>query len=151
ATSPDKYKKFIEKDPALERRFQQVVVEPPSVSDTISILRGLRAKLESHHTVRIADAALIAAVTLSDRYITDRYLPDKALDLVDEASARVRVEISLKPEMLDKLERRITAREAERRLLRRSAHASRTDALALEEVEAELSRLRAERAEMFEK
>ncbi|KAL6756139.1 P-loop containing nucleoside triphosphate hydrolase protein [Haematococcus lacustris] len=151
ATSPDKYKKFIEKDPALERRFQQVVVEPPSVSDTISILRGLRAKLESHHTVRIADAALIAAVTLSDRYITDRYLPDKALDLVDEASARVRVEISLKPEMLDKLERRITAREAERRLLRRSAHASRTEALALEEVEAELSRLRAERAEMFEK
>jgi len=151
ATSPDKFKKFIEKDPALERRFQQVNIDPPSSADTVSILRGLRARLERHHGVRISDSALSAAATLSDRYITDRYLPDKALDLVDEAGARARVEASLKPELLDRVERRIAAMEGDRRLLRRSAPHSKPDELALEELEIELKELRSQRADMFEK
>ncbi|KAF5842390.1 P-loop containing nucleoside triphosphate hydrolase protein, partial [Dunaliella salina] len=151
ATSPDKFKKFIEKDPALERRFQQVNIDPPSATDTVSILRGLRARLERHHGVRISDSALSAAATLSDRYITDRCLPDKALDLVDEAGARARVETSLKPELLDRVERRIAAMEGDRRLLRRSAPHSKPDELALEELEIELKELRSQRADMFEK
>ncbi|MBC7239772.1 MAG: AAA family ATPase, partial [Chloroflexi bacterium] len=93
ATTINEYRKYIEKDPALERRFQPIFVEPPSVEDTISILRGLKERYEVHHGVRIQDAALIAAAVLSDRYISDRFLPDKAIDLVDEAAARLRMEI----------------------------------------------------------
>ncbi len=105
ATTINEYRKYIEKDPALERRFQPILVDEPSVENTISILRGLKEKYEVHHGVRIKDSALVAAATLSDRYITDRFLPDKAIDLVDEASSSVRIEIDSMPEELDKLER----------------------------------------------
>src|SRR5207302_8289593 len=97
ATTLDEYRKHIEKDPALERRFQPVVVQQPTVEDTISILRGLKERYESHHGVRITDDALIAAANLSDRYINDRFLPDKAIDLVDEAASRLRMEIDSMP------------------------------------------------------
>ena len=97
ATTLDEYRKYIEKDPALERRFQPVMVQEPSVEDTISILRGLKERYESHHGVRITDDALIAAATLSDRYINDRFLPDKAIDLVDEAASRLRMEMDSMP------------------------------------------------------
>ncbi len=105
ATTVNEYRKYIEKDPALERRFQPVLVDEPSVEDTISILRGLKEKYEVHHGVRIKDSALVAAATLSNRYIQDRFLPDKAIDLMDEAASRVRIEIDSMPEELDKLER----------------------------------------------
>jgi len=105
ATTINEYRKYIEKDPALERRFQPVLVDEPSVEDTISILRGLKEKYEVHHGIRIKDSALVAAAKLSDRYITDRYLPDKAIDLVDEAASAIRIEIDSMPEELDKLER----------------------------------------------
>jgi ATP-dependent Clp protease ATP-binding subunit ClpB len=98
ATTLDEYRKYIEKDPALERRFQPVLVDEPSVEDTISILRGLKERYEVHHGVRITDAAVIAAATLSHRYITDRFLPDKAIDLIDEAASRLRMEIDSKPQ-----------------------------------------------------
>src|SRR5437016_13341135 len=97
ATTLDEYRKYIEKDAALERRFQPVFVDAPSVEDTISILRGLRERYESHHKVRIKDAALVAAAVLSNRYITDRFLPDKAIDLVDESAAKLRTQIASKP------------------------------------------------------
>ena len=103
ATTLDEYRKHVEKDAALERRFQPVLVGEPSVEDTISILRGLKERYEVHHGVRIQDAALVAAATLSHRYITDRFLPDKAIDLVDEAASRVRVQIDSMPEELDQL------------------------------------------------
>ena len=106
ATTLDEYKKHIEKDAALERRFQPVVVDQPTVEDTISILRGLRERYEVHHGVRIKDAALVAAAVLSDRYISDRFLPDKAIDLVDEAAARLRTEIDSMPAELDEITRR---------------------------------------------
>ena len=105
ATTINEYRKYIEKDPALERRFQPIMVDEPTVEDTISILRGLKDKYEVHHGIRIKDSALVAAAKLSDRYITDRFLPDKAIDLVDEASSAVRIEIDSMPEELDKLER----------------------------------------------
>lgn len=105
ATTINEYRKYIEKDPALERRFQPVLVDEPSVEATISILRGLKEKYEVHHGVRIKDSALVAAANLSNRYITDRFLPDKAIDLVDEAASSVRIEIDSMPEELDKLER----------------------------------------------
>jgi ATP-dependent Clp protease ATP-binding subunit ClpB len=107
ATTLDEYRKYIEKDAALARRFQSVYVSEPSVEDTISILRGLRDKYELHHGVRITDSAIVAAATLSHRYITDRFLPDKAIDLVDEAASRLRMEVDSKPEQLDELDRRI--------------------------------------------
>jgi ATP-dependent Clp protease ATP-binding subunit ClpB len=107
ATTLDEYRKYIEKDAALERRFQKVLVDEPSVEDTIAILRGLQERYENHHKVEITDPAIVAAATLSHRYITDRQLPDKAIDLIDEAAARIRMEIDSKPEALDKLERRI--------------------------------------------
>ncbi len=119
ATTLDEYRKHIEKDAALERRFQPVMVKPPSVEDTISILRGLRERYESHHGIIIQDAALIAAATLSDRYITDRFLPDKAIDLVDEASSRLRIEIDSMPEEIDEIRRKIIQLEIEREGLRR--------------------------------
>ena len=117
ATTLDEYRKNIEKDPALERRFQPVLVEEPSVEDTISILRGLKERYEVHHGVRITDAAVIAAATLSHRYITDRHLPDKAIDLIDEAAARLRTEIDSKPQALDEVDRQIMQLEIEREAL----------------------------------
>lgn len=107
ATTSDEYRKYIEKDTALARRFQAVYVSEPSVSDTISILRGIKDRYELHHGIRISDNAIIAAATLSDRYITDRFLPDKAIDLIDEASSRLKIEVTSKPEALDELDRRI--------------------------------------------
>lgn len=119
ATTLDEYRKYIEKDPALERRFQPVLVEEPSVEDTISILRGLKGRYEVHHGVRITDAAVIAAATLSQRYIVDRHLPDKAIDLIDEAAARLRSEIDSKPQALDEVDRQIMQMEIEREALKK--------------------------------
>ena len=119
ATTLDEYRKYIEKDAALERRFQPVVVEQPSVEDTISILRGLKEKYEAHHGVRIKDAALVAAATMSNRYITDRFLPDKAIDLVDESAAKLRTEIDSMPQELDEVSRRVMQLEIEREALRK--------------------------------
>ncbi len=119
ATTLDEYRQHIEKDPALERRFQKVIVQEPSVDDTISILRGLKERYEVHHGVRITDAAIVAAAQLSNRYITDRFLPDKAIDLVDEAASKLRIEIDSMPEELDSLERRIRQLEIERQALLR--------------------------------
>ena len=117
ATTINEYRKYIEKDPALERRFQPIFVEPPSVEDTISILRGLKERYEVHHGVRIQDGALIAAATLSDRYITDRFLPDKAIDLMDEAAARLRMEIDSSPQEIDERERRLMQLQIEQQAL----------------------------------
>lgn len=119
ATTLNEYKKYIEKDSALERRFQPVFVKEPSIEDTVSILRGLKEKYEIYHRIKIADAALIAAATLSNRYITDRFLPDKAIDLVDEASSKLRIEIDSSPEELDELERKIMQKEIERQALKK--------------------------------
>ena len=119
ATTLDEYRKHIEKDAALERRFQPVFVKEPTVEDTISILRGLRERYEVHHGVSIRDAAIVAAATLSNRYITDRFLPDKAIDLVDEAAARIRMQIDSRPEQVDQLERRILQLEVERQALKK--------------------------------
>ncbi len=119
ATTLDEYRKYIEKDPALERRFQPVLVEEPSVEETISILRGLKERYEVHHGVRITDPAVIAAATLSNRYITDRHLPDKAIDLIDEAAARLRTEIDSKPQALDEVDRQILQLEIERQALQK--------------------------------
>ena len=119
ATTLDEYRQYIEKDPALARRFQPVYVDEPTVDDTISILRGLKDKYEGHHGVRIADAALVAAVKLSNRYITDRFLPDKAIDLIDEAAARVRIEIASKPEKLDELDRHLMQLKIEQQALKK--------------------------------
>ena len=119
ATTLDEYRQHIEKDPALERRFQKVLVQEPTVDDTISILRGLKERYEVHHGVRITDAAIVAAAQLSNRYITDRFLPDKAIDLVDEAASKLRIEIDSMPEELDSLERRIRQLEIERQALLR--------------------------------
>src|SRR4029453_13415046 len=107
ATTLDEYQKYVEKDPALQRRFQPVYVDEPTVEDTISILRGLKEKYELHHGVRITDGAIVAAATLSNRYIADRFLPDKAIDLMDEAASRIRMEVESKPEEIEKLDRRI--------------------------------------------
>ncbi|MBI3845586.1 MAG: ATP-dependent chaperone ClpB [Planctomycetes bacterium] len=119
ATTLDEYRKHVEKDAALERRFQPVMVEPPSVEDTISILRGLKERYETHHGVRITDAAIVAAAVLSDRYISDRFLPDKAIDLVDEAAAKLRMEITSDPQELDDLKRRMMQLEIEREALKK--------------------------------
>ena len=119
ATTLDEYRQYIEKDPALARRFQPVYVDEPTVDDTISILRGLKEKYEGHHGVRISDAALVAAVRLSNRYITDRFLPDKAIDLMDEAAARVRIEIASKPEKLDEIDRHLMQLKIEQQALKK--------------------------------
>ena len=119
ATTLDEYRKYIEKDPALERRFQQVLVGEPSVADTISILRGLKERYELHHGVRIQDSALVAAAVLSNRYITNRFLPDKAIDLVDEAASKLRIEIDSMPVALDEIERKIRQLEIEKQALQK--------------------------------
>ena len=119
ATTLDEYQKYIEKDPALERRFQKVLVDEPTVDDTISILRGLKERYEVHHGVRIKDSAIVAAAQLSSRYIMDRFLPDKAIDLVDEAASKLRIEIDSMPEELDNLDRKIRQLEIEKQALLR--------------------------------
>ncbi len=143
ATTLKEYKKYIEKDAALERRFQPVLIDEPSEEDAISILRGLKEKYEVHHGVRITDAAIVAAVQLSIRYITDRFLPDKAIDLIDEAASKLRIEINSMPEELDKLERRIKQLEIEREALKREN--DELSAQRLEELVKELSELEEER------
>ncbi len=124
ATTLDEYRKYIEKDAALERRFQTVLVDEPSVEDTIAILRGLKERYEVHHKVEITDPAIVAAATLSHRYITNRQLPDKAIDLIDEAAARIRMEIDSKPEALDRLERRIIQLKIEQEALKKEEDAA---------------------------
>ena len=126
ATTLNEYRKYVEKDAALARRFQTVLVGEPTVDDTIAILRGLKEKIEIHHGVRIKDSAIVAAAVLSNRYITDRFLPDKAIDLIDEAGAALRIQIGSMPIEIDQVERRISQLEIERQALNReSDHASR--------------------------
>jgi ATP-dependent Clp protease ATP-binding subunit ClpB len=146
ATTLDEYKKHIEKDAALERRFQPVLIDEPSEEDTISILRGLKERYEVHHGVRITDGAIVAATQLSERYITDRFLPDKAIDLIDEAASKLRIEIDSMPEELDTLERKVKQLEIEREALKRE----KDDASAkrLEELQQELSELNEERTKL---
>ncbi len=142
ATTLDEYRKHVEKDPALARRFQPVMVDEPTVEDTISILRGLKEKYEQHHKVRISDSALVAAATLSNRYITDRFLPDKAIDLMDEAASRLRMQVDSKPEELDELDRRIIQLKIEREALKKETDAASADRLA--RLESELTSLEEE-------
>jgi ATP-dependent Clp protease ATP-binding subunit ClpB len=146
ATTIDEYRKYIEKDPALERRFQPVLVEEPTVEDTISILRGLKERYEVHHGVRITDGAIVAAAQLSHRYISDRFLPDKAIDLVDEAASKLRMEIDSMPEELDDVERRIKQLEIEREAVKREKDADSKSRL--EEIEHELAELNQTRSEL---
>ncbi len=146
ATTVDEYRKYIEKDAALERRFQPVYVAEPSVEDTISILRGLKERYEVHHGVRITDAAVIAAATLSHRYITDRKLPDKAIDLIDEAAARLRMQIDSKPEELDNLDRQIMQLEIEREALKKEKDPASKERL--KKIEEEIANLQEKRAEL---
>jgi len=142
ATTLDEYRKYIEKDPALERRFQRVLVEEPSVSDTIAILRGLKERYELHHGVEITDSAIVAAATLSHRYITDRNLPDKAIDLIDEAGSNIRMEIDSKPEVMDNLDRRIIQMKIEREALKKEKDDG--SKRRLEKLESDLNKLEEE-------
>ena len=146
ATTLDEYKKYVEKDAALARRFQAVFVDEPTVEDTISILRGLKEKYELHHGVRISDGAIVAAATLSHRYITDRFLPDKAIDLVDEAASRLKMEVDSKPEELDELDRRIIQMKIEREALKKEDDQASKDRL--ENLDRELSDLEQHSAEL---
>ncbi len=146
ATTLDEYRKHVEKDAALARRFQPVMVDEPSVEDTVSILRGLKEKYEVHHGVRISDSAIVAAATLSHRYITDRFLPDKAIDLMDEAGSRVRMAVDSKPEELDEIDRRVVQLKIEREALAKEPDAA--SKARLEKLEEELGELEAESAEM---
>ena len=151
ATTLDEYQKYFESDKALERRFQTVMVDEPDEAATISILRGLKERYETHHKVRIKDDALIAAVTLSTRYITDRFLPDKAIDLVDEAAAKLRLEVDSKPEELDNLDRQIKQLEIEREAIkrdRRGSGADNTTDTKLANIEEQLNTLKSQAAEM---
>jgi ATP-dependent Clp protease ATP-binding subunit ClpB len=146
ATTIKEYRKHIEKDAALERRFQPILVEEPSVEDTISILRGLKEKYEVHHGVRIKDSALVAAATLSHRYITDRFLPDKAIDLIDEATSRLRIEIDSMPAEIDAIQRKVTQLEIEREALKKEKDRASKDRL--EKIEQELAELQSEKEKM---
>jgi len=146
ATTLDEYRKHIEKDAALARRFQPVFVSEPTVEDTISILRGIKEKYELHHGVRITDGAIVAAATLSNRYITDRFLPDKAIDLMDEAAARLRMEVESKPEEVDELDRRIIQLKIEREALKKESDAASKDRL--KKLDAELKGLEKKSAEL---
>jgi len=146
ATTLDEYRKYVEKDAALARRFQPIVVEEPTVEDTISILRGIKEKYELHHGVRISDSALVAASTLSNRYITDRFLPDKAIDLVDEAASRLRMEVDSKPEELDQLDRQILQMQIEAEALRLEDDVASKDRL--ETLEKDLADLQERSSEM---
>ncbi|KAG2428621.1 hypothetical protein HYH02_014322 [Chlamydomonas schloesseri] len=142
ATTLDEYRKYIEKDPALERRFQQVYVDQPNVAQTVSILRGLRERYEVHHGVRISDSALVEAAVLSDRYIADRFLPDKAIDLVDEAAAKLKMEITSKPLALDEIDRKVLQLEMEKLSLTKAANSDRAAASRLAALDAELEDLK---------
>jgi len=146
ATTIKEYRKYIEKDAAFERRFQPVMVEEPSVEDTISILRGLKEKYEIHHGVRIKDSALVAAATLSHRYITDRFLPDKAIDLIDEATSRLRIEIDSMPAEIDAIQRKITQLEIEREALKKEKDQASKDRL--KKIKDELTQLKSQTEEM---
>ena len=146
ATTLDEYRKHVEKDPALQRRFQPVFADEPTVEDTISILRGLKEKYELHHGVRITDAAIVASATLSNRYITDRFLPDKAIDLMDEAASRIRMEVESKPEEIETLDRRIIQLKIEREALKRESDAASKDRLTA--LEGELANLEQQSAEL---
>ncbi|WP_217125647.1 ATP-dependent chaperone ClpB [Hydrogenophilus thiooxidans] len=148
ATTLDEYRKYIEKDAALERRFQKVLVEEPTVEQTIAILRGLQEKYEIHHGVEITDPAIVAAAELSHRYITDRFLPDKAIDLIDEAAARIKMEIDSKPEAMDRLERRIIQLKIEREAVRKEKDEASQKRLKL--IEEELEKLQREYSELEE-
>jgi ATP-dependent Clp protease ATP-binding subunit ClpB len=147
ATTTDEYRKYIEKDPALERRFQPVMVDEPSLEDTISILRGLKERFEVHHGVRISDSAIVEAATLSSRYITDRQLPDKAIDLIDEAAAMIRTDIDSLPTELDETNRRVLQLEIEREALKRETDTASRDRL--EKLEEELGGLKDKQAEFL--
>ncbi|HYC53849.1 MAG TPA: ATP-dependent chaperone ClpB [Candidatus Binatia bacterium] len=146
ATTLSEYRKYVEKDAALERRFQPVMVAPPSVADTISILRGLKERYEIHHGVRIKDSALVTAAVLSDRYITDRFLPDKAIDLMDEAAARLRTEMDSMPVELDEVSRRVMQLEIEREALRRETDAASKQRL--DKIEKEIAEIRSKHDEL---
>jgi len=146
ATTLDEYRKYVEKDPALQRRFQPVFVGEPTVEDTISILRGLKDKYEAHHGVRITDGALVSAATLSNRYITDRFLPDKAIDLMDEAASRIRMEVESKPEEIENLDRRIMQLQIEREALKKESDQASKDRL--DALEAELANLQQQSSEL---
>lgn len=146
ATTLDEYRKYVEKDPALQRRFQPVFVGEPTVEDTISILRGIKDKYETHHGVRIADGAIVSAATLSNRYITDRFLPDKAIDLMDEAASRIRMEVESKPEEIETLDRRIMQLQIEREALRKESDQASRDRLA--SLEGDLANLEQQSAEL---
>ncbi len=148
ATTLDEYRKYIEKDAALERRFQKVLVGEPSVEDTIAILRGLQEKYEVHHGVDITDPAIVAAAELSARYITDRFLPDKAIDLIDEAAAKIKIEIDSKPEVMDKLDRRMIQLKIEREAVKREKDEASQKRLAL--IEEDLAKLEKEYADLEE-
>ena len=148
ATTLDEYRKYIEKDAALERRFQKVLVDEPSVEDTVAILRGLKERYEVHHGVEITDPAIVAAATLSHRYITDRQLPDKAIDLVDEAASRIRMEIDSKPESMDRLERRLIQLKIEREALKKEKDEASKKRLA--DLESEISTLEREYSDLEE-
>ncbi len=148
ATTLDEYRKYLEKDAALERRFQKVLVEEPTVEDTIAILRGLKERYEVHHGVEITDPAIVAAATLSHRYISDRQLPDKAIDLIDEAASRIRIEIDSKPEAMDKLERRIIQLKIEREALKKESDDASVKRLG--DIEAQLQDLEREFADLEE-
>ncbi|MDR2259519.1 MAG: ATP-dependent chaperone ClpB [Azoarcus sp.] len=148
ATTLDEYRKYIEKDAALERRFQKVLVEEPTVEATIAILRGLQEKYEIHHGVEITDPAIVAACELSNRYITDRFLPDKAIDLIDEAAARIKMEIDSKPEVMDKLDRRLIQLKIEREAVKKEKDDASQKRLAL--IEAEIARLEKEYSDLEE-
>ncbi len=147
ATTLDEYRKYVEKDPALERRFQPVLIEEPSVEDTISILRGLKERYEVHHGVRITDPATIAAATLSHRYIADRHLPDKAIDLIDEAAARLRTEIDSKPQALDDVDRQVMQLEIEKQALKKEKDKASKERL--ERLEKELADLREDQLQLM--
>ncbi|QKS01740.1 ATP-dependent chaperone ClpB [Sphingomonas sp. CL5.1] len=149
ATTLDEYRKYVEKDPALQRRFQPVFVGEPTVEDTISILRGLKDRYELHHGVRITDGAIVAAATLSNRYITDRFLPDKAIDLMDEAASRIRMEVESKPEEIETLDRRIIQLKIEREALKKESDAASKDRLA--NLETELANLEQQSAELTQR
>ena len=148
ATTLDEYRKYIEKDAALERRFQKVLVDEPSVESTIAILRGLKEKYELHHGVEITDPAIVAAAELSQRYITDRFLPDKAIDLIDEAAARIKMEIDSKPEVMDRLDRRLIQLKIEREAVKKESDEASRRRLAL--IEEEIVRLQQEYSDLEE-
>ncbi|MFN6061071.1 MAG: AAA family ATPase, partial [Burkholderiales bacterium] len=148
ATTLDEYRKFIEKDAALERRFQKIIVGEPSVEATIAILRGLQEKYEVHHGVEITDPAIVAAAELSHRYITDRFLPDKAIDLIDEAAAKIKIEIDSKPEVMDKLDRRLIQLKIEREAVRKEQDEASQKRMAI--IEEEIVKLQLEYADLEE-